>query len=65
MCTTCLTMRSFPQRRTSKYGLPKFVIIAPADRIMIQLVELYMPKNDVPIALKLTAESSAKINAKE
>jgi hypothetical protein len=41
------------------------VIIAPADRIMIQLVELYMPKNDVPIALKLTAESSAKINAKE
>lgn len=32
---------------------------------MRQLVELYMPKEDAPIALKLTAEAGAKINAKE
>jgi pyruvate decarboxylase len=31
----------------------------------IQLVELYMPKDDAPLALKLTAEASAKNNAKD
>ncbi|MCJ1236134.1 Pyruvate decarboxylase 1 [Varicellaria rhodocarpa] len=31
----------------------------------IQLVELYMPKEDAPAALKLTADASAKNNAKE
>ena len=31
----------------------------------IQLVELHMPKEDAPVALKLTAEASAKNNAKE
>lgn len=31
----------------------------------IQLVELHMPKEDAPLALKLTAEASAKNNAKE
>ncbi len=30
----------------------------------IQLVELHMPKEDAPIALKLTAEASARNNAK-
>ncbi|MCJ1226353.1 Pyruvate decarboxylase 1 [Toensbergia leucococca] len=30
----------------------------------LQFVELYMPKEDVPKALKLTAEASAKLNAK-
>ena len=30
----------------------------------IQFVELYMPKEDAPRALKLTAEASAKVNAK-
>ena len=30
----------------------------------LQFVELYMPKEDAPIALKLTAEASAKNNAK-
>jgi pyruvate decarboxylase len=32
---------------------------------VLQLVELYMPKEDAPRALKLTAEASAKTNAKE
>ena len=32
---------------------------------VLQFVELYMPKDDAPRALKLTAEMSAKINAKE
>ncbi len=31
----------------------------------LQFVELYMPKEDAPKALKLTAEASAKTNAKE
>jgi len=31
----------------------------------IQLVELYMPKDDAPLVLKLTAETSAKTNARE
>lgn len=31
----------------------------------LQFVELYMPKEDGPRALKLTAEASAKTNAKE
>ena len=31
----------------------------------LQFVELYMPKEDAPAALKLTAEASAKNNAKE
>lgn len=32
---------------------------------VLQLVELYMPKEDAPRALKLTAEASAKTNAKQ
>lgn len=32
---------------------------------IFQLVELYMPKEDAPRALKLTAEASAKTNAKQ
>ena len=32
---------------------------------MRQLVELYMPKEDAPLALKLTAEAAARNNAKE
>ena len=35
---------------------------AKADKL--QFVELYMPKEDAPKALKLTAEASAKNNAK-
>ena len=31
----------------------------------LQFVELYIPKKDAPRALKLTAEASAKTNAKE
>ncbi|KAL8954398.1 MAG: hypothetical protein Q9193_007264 [Seirophora villosa] len=31
----------------------------------LQFVELYMPKEDAPKALKLTAEASAKNNAKQ
>ncbi|KAI9794671.1 MAG: Pyruvate decarboxylase 1 [Candelina submexicana] len=31
----------------------------------IQFVELYVPKEDAPIALKLTAEASARTNAKQ
>ena len=31
----------------------------------LQFVELYMPKEDAPKALKMTAESSAKTNAKQ
>ncbi|KAI4135657.1 MAG: hypothetical protein LQ347_000467 [Umbilicaria vellea] len=31
----------------------------------LQFVELYMPKEDAPMALKLTAEASAKTNAKQ
>lgn len=31
---------------------------------VLQFVELYMPKEDVPQALKLTAEASAENNAK-
>lgn len=31
----------------------------------LRLVELYMPKDDAPKALKLTAEASAKNNAKQ
>lgn len=31
----------------------------------LQFVELYMPKEDAPKALKLTAEASAKTNAKQ
>lgn len=31
----------------------------------LQFVELYIPKEDAPRALKLTAESSAKTNAKQ
>lgn len=31
----------------------------------LQFVELYMPKEDAPKALKLTAEASARTNAKE
>jgi pyruvate decarboxylase len=31
----------------------------------LQFVELYIPKEDAPRALKLTAEASAKNNAKE
>lgn len=32
---------------------------------VLQLVELYIPKKDAPRALKLTAEASAKTNAKQ
>jgi pyruvate decarboxylase len=32
---------------------------------ILQLVELYIPKKEAPRALKLTAEASAKTNAKE
>lgn len=32
---------------------------------VLQLVELYTPKEDAPRALKLTAEASAKTNAEE
>jgi len=32
---------------------------------VIQLVELFMPREDAPRALKLTAEASARTNAKE
>lgn len=32
---------------------------------VLQLVELYMPKEDAPRALRLTAEASAKTNAKQ
>lgn len=31
----------------------------------LQFVELYIPKEDAPRALKLTAEASAKTNAKQ
>jgi pyruvate decarboxylase len=31
----------------------------------LQFVELYIPKEDAPRALKLTADASAKINAKQ
>lgn len=31
----------------------------------LQFVEIYMPKKDAPRALKLTAEASARTNAKE
>jgi len=31
----------------------------------LQFVEVYMPKEDAPRALKLTAEASAKVNAKK
>lgn len=31
----------------------------------LQFVEIYIPKKDAPRALKLTAEASAKTNAKE
>jgi pyruvate decarboxylase len=31
----------------------------------LQFVELYVPKKDAPRALKLTAQVSAKINAKQ
>lgn len=31
---------------------------------VLQFVELYIPKEDAPRALKLTAEASAKTNAK-
>ncbi len=30
----------------------------------LQFVELYMPKEDAPAALKITAEASARTNAK-
>lgn len=32
---------------------------------VLQFVELYMPKEDAPKALKLTAEASARTNAKQ
>jgi pyruvate decarboxylase len=32
---------------------------------VLQFVELYIPKKDAPRALKLTAEASAKTNAKQ
>ena len=32
---------------------------------ILQFVELYIPKEDAPRALKLTAEASAKTNAKQ
>ncbi len=32
---------------------------------VLQFVELYMPREDAPRALKLTAEASAKRNAKQ
>lgn len=35
------------------------------DAEVLQFVELYMPKDDAPRVLKLTAEASAKNNAKQ
>jgi len=35
------------------------------DNTCLRFVELYMPKEDAPVALKLTAEAAAKTNAKE
>ena len=34
------------------------------DSEKLRFVELYMPKEDAPLALKMTAEASAKNNAK-
>ncbi len=34
------------------------------DASVLQFVELYIPKEDAPRALKLTAEGSARLNAK-
>lgn len=46
-------------------SLQALISIAPNVLILVQFVELYMPKEDAPMALKLTAEASAKTNAKQ
>ncbi|KAI9797943.1 MAG: hypothetical protein M1825_005666 [Sarcosagium campestre] len=44
---------------------PNVLDVASAANFAVQFVELYVPKEDAPRALKLTAESSAKTNARE
>ncbi len=47
---------------------PKLVCskkVRKADSSYYQFVELYVPKEDAPVALKLTAEASARTNAKQ
>ena len=43
---------------------PSSPLISSAD-YKIQLVELYMPKEDAPASLKKVSEASARNNAKE
>jgi len=70
--------KDLPNTFGAKEGKTKTYVIKTKDQVkqlfedkqfnaaeVLQLVELYIPKKDAPRALKLTAEASARTNAKQ